>query len=256
MKQHATLVVMFASLTMFCVSARAGDVLFFDDFETGASPLWGNEAGDWSAVGGVYNAASPDNAPNSHSTLPFEMRDLAIEVDINGAADGGVWVRSRPAANAVGVKGVLFVAKGGNVYWHVASDTGYGAILGNVNGAYAPGGDIHVRIEATCDTYAAYLNGAKTAVTTVTTDQHPSGRVALYDFGTQTFDNVMLTGEEITSPCLTDFDADGLTGPSDLAALLSTWGSCIECQTDLNCDEMVDAGDLATLLASWGPCEG
>lgn len=257
MKPLTTVVAgMIAGVASLAAPTHAGDVAFFDDFEDGASPLWGNEFGDWSAADGVYNAAIPSTAPNAHSTLPFLMADLTIEVDINNATDGGVWLRSQAIEGPVGVKGVLFVVKDGDVYWHVATDSGYGPILNRVNNTYPPGGDIHVRIEATCDTFAAYLNDSKTPVTTITTTQHLAGRVALYDFGAQTFDNVMLTGDELASACFTDFDEDGQTGPSDLAALLSAWGACGGCQADLNCDDMVDAGDLAALLAAWGPCDG
>ncbi len=56
------------------------------------------------------------------------------------------------------------------------------------------------------------------------------------------------------APCATDFDNDGLTGASDLATLLSSWGDCSGCAADLTGDDVIDAGDLATLLAAWGPC--
>ncbi len=58
------------------------------------------------------------------------------------------------------------------------------------------------------------------------------------------------------APCATDFDNDGLTGASDLATLLSSWGDCSGCAADLTGDDAIDAGDLATLLAAWGPCAG
>ena len=58
--------------------------------------------------------------------------------------------------------------------------------------------------------------------------------------------------------CLTDLDADGLVGPSDLATVLASWsidGSCGECAGDIDGDGVVGAGDLAQVLATWGPCD-
>ena len=53
-------------------------------------------------------------------------------------------------------------------------------------------------------------------------------------------------------PCPTDFDADGVTGASDLAVLLAAWGQ--PSAADLDASGSVGAGDLAILLAAWGPC--
>ena len=59
-----------------------------------------------------------------------------------------------------------------------------------------------------------------------------------------------------------DFDNDGDVDLSDLAALLSKYGSCIndvdifECKYDLNFDGCVNLSDLAGLLALYGgPCD-
>jgi len=41
------------TLLAWALSAKA-EILFSDDFNSGASSLWGNEVGAWSAVGGVY----------------------------------------------------------------------------------------------------------------------------------------------------------------------------------------------------------
>ena len=54
------------------------------------------------------------------------------------------------------------------------------------------------------------------------------------------------------SPCPTDFDADGVTGSSDLASLLAGWGTPA---TDLDGDGSTGSSDLAVLLAAWGACE-
>ena len=52
-----------------------------------------------------------------------------------------------------------------------------------------------------------------------------------------------------------DLNADGSVNSSDLALLLSSWGSCPplaeECLADLNEDTFVNSSDLALLLSSW-----
>jgi hypothetical protein len=72
-------------------------VLFSDTFDSGASPLWQNESGSWAAASGVYAATVPNNFPNAHSSLPFNLTNFFIDVDINAVADGGIWLRSAPA---------------------------------------------------------------------------------------------------------------------------------------------------------------
>ncbi|CAK9037800.1 PEP-CTERM domain-containing protein, partial [Durusdinium trenchii] len=174
-------------------------VLFSDDFDSGASVLWGNEVGNWSASGGVYDAGAPDNSPNAFSSLPFDLGDFAVELDINDVNDGGVWLRSTPApGTSVGIAGVLFVAARGQSYWHISLDgSSYGGAMNSVAGP-ATGSDAHFRFDVVGDTYTAYLNGSDTPLTSITTGQFPSGRVALYDFSSQTFDNVVIVPEPAT----------------------------------------------------------
>src|SRR6266567_122783 len=87
-------------------------VVFSDNFDSGASSLWGNESGSWSVSGGVYAATAPNNVPSAFSSLPFNLTNFFVDVDINGVTDGGIWLRSAPApGTAVGVKGILLVLK-------------------------------------------------------------------------------------------------------------------------------------------------
>ncbi|MEC9374619.1 MAG: pre-peptidase C-terminal domain-containing protein, partial [Planctomycetota bacterium] len=53
-------------------------------------------------------------------------------------------------------------------------------------------------------------------------------------------------------PCPADLDGDGQVGPSDLGALLGTWGG--SGAADLDGDGTVGSADLGALLGSWGPC--
>lgn len=178
-----------------------GDTLFTDDFDAGASALWGNENGSWSASAGVYDAAVPDNFPNAHSSLPFDLQDFEISLDINSQEDGGIWLRSSEApGTSVGRKGVLLVTGGfwsaeRGLYWHIVeTGQGYGTYLNLTPNLFAPGDDIHLRVTVIGDTYSAFLNGETIPATMLTTNAFSAGEVALYDYSQQTFDNVVLRG--------------------------------------------------------------
>ena len=180
---------------MFFVHAHAS-VIFADNFNSGASPLWGNDVGSWSATGGVYKATSPSWRPSAFSSLPFDLRDFSVDFDINDVTDGGIWLRSSPAPGIPrGIKGVLLNLKvpdgGARIYWTVVDDgPDYGTPLNMVSLAY--GNNPHLRIEVSGNTYSAFVNGSTTSVTTFTTSEFPDGKVALYDYSEQSFDNFIL----------------------------------------------------------------
>lgn len=55
--------------------------------------------------------------------------------------------------------------------------------------------------------------------------------------------------------CPADFDRDGAVGMSDLAILLSTWGTATTLPgVDIVPDGIIDSADLSVLLQTWGPC--
>ena len=189
-------------LTTFAlVSSSAGrcEIIFTDDFSSGASPQWGNEIGAWTAAGGVYKATILTNFPNAHSSLPFALTDFSVELDINDVGDGGVWLRSALApGTSVGRTGVLlvnggFFSGGNGLYWHVVTDGNtYGGAFNIVSGLFTPGvSDPRIRVEVVGNTYSAYVDGASEPATTITTNAFASGQIALYDFSSQTFDNVV-----------------------------------------------------------------
>lgn len=198
-----------ASLIINANSANA-DVIFQDDFNSGASPLWENELGDWSASGGVYNGLAPNNNPLTYSSLPFNLTDFRIDVDINKVVDGGIFFRSSgdtPNTRS----GVLLVTGGeGNtgtgLYWHIIKDGDAGAILNpSESGLFESGvSNVSLRVAVQGNSYSAFLNGSTTPITTLITDEFSSGRVALYDYSifdesAQTFDNVKITSFDQTS---------------------------------------------------------
>ena len=87
--------------------------VFSDNFDSGASSLWGNEQGGWAASAGVYDSASPRTVPNARSSLPFDLTDFSIDFDVNNLQDGGVWLRSTSApGSSIGQAGVLLVTGG------------------------------------------------------------------------------------------------------------------------------------------------
>jgi hypothetical protein len=169
--------------------------LFHDDFSTGASPLWENNSGNWIASGGVYAASTPDNFPNAHSALPFNLADFVVELDINDIADGGVWLRSAASSGSIGRTGVLLVTGvNSGLYWHnVTSSSSYGATLNAVTGLFSPGDDPRLRIEVSGDDYRVFVDGSSTAATSITSTDFTSGKIALYDNSSQTFDNVSVS---------------------------------------------------------------
>lgn len=181
-----------AMVAVLClVTTTHAASVFNDDFDTGASGLWGNEVGNWSDAGGVYRATAPHNLPAAYSSLPFDLSDFTVSVDINNVDDGGIWLRSQhTGAGQSGVEGVLLVTLSGQLYWHVTVGGNYGGALNPVGaGPYT-----RVTVEVVGDTFAAFLDNQIMPATTLNSSTFPTGRVALYQFASQTFDNFSLTG--------------------------------------------------------------
>mgnify|MGYP001341520849 CR=1 FL=1 len=202
------------SLDLLAGGADAAPVLFFDDFDSGASPAWGNESGVWRDTDGLYDATFPDNGPPAYSgvtTLPG-LTDFAIDVDVNSLDDGGVWLRS--SYNGGNISGVLLVTGGfggsfSGLYWHTVVNGSASGVLGMAGSAGLQGADIELRVEVVGDTYEAFINGSATPLTTLTTALFSSGGAGLYDFSPtsgasaprgQTFDNFRITDLSVQAP--------------------------------------------------------
>jgi PEP-CTERM motif-containing protein len=183
----------FVCLLTVAGSASAG-VIFTDSFDGGPSSLWGNDWGDWSATGGIYDASAGAAVPNAHSLLPYSLTDFSGTVEITTEGEGGIWLRAANApGTTMGVTGVLLVILplAGELYWNVVSDgAGYGA---PVNSASITAGPHTVTVTATGDQYAAFLDGADIPVTTLTDDTFNSGQTGLYDRTPLGFDNYSLS---------------------------------------------------------------
>jgi hypothetical protein len=182
-------IVLFAGLS----SARA-DTIFFDDFNAGASASWGNEAGNWSASGGVYTAGSPNNFPNSHSFVnTISLTEFAVNVDVANKQDGGIWLRAGNAANAEGAQGILLVFVGnGNVYWHEVTESGGDGPVLNITCCVPDNFSLHVEVQG--DTFSAFINGSAIAATTLTSNLFAAGFAGVYSNSAgMSFDNFGIT---------------------------------------------------------------
>jgi hypothetical protein len=60
----------------------------------------------------------------------------------------------------------------------------------------------------------------------------------------------------VESDCLGDGTGDDMVDGTDLAIVLSLWGTTGAQTGDLDGNGTIDGGDLALLLANWGPCPG
>ncbi|MFH1278470.1 MAG: FlgD immunoglobulin-like domain containing protein [Candidatus Eisenbacteria bacterium] len=194
------LVALLVFLSVLSITSASAQLLFSDDFEAGARPEWGNEYGAWIASNGVYSASLPNNDPPTYSSVTSlpDLTDFVVEIDILDTRDGGVFLRSRRCANEQ-IEGVLFLVGGfggsyHGCYWHIWTCTGSGPPLQTVEVPGLQGNDIHIRLVVTGDTYTAYLNDDPTPVNSLVTDAYSSGKVALYEFVDQSFDNVTITG--------------------------------------------------------------
>jgi hypothetical protein len=179
-------------------------VLFFDDFNSGASAAWGNQRGSWRVTSGVYDATFPSNSPLTYTdvtTFP-SLTDFIIDVDVNSLNDGGIWLRSSISPTGV-LNGVLLVTGGmsganNGLYWHTFLNNSISGILNNGTQAGLQGTNHHLQVVVLGNTYSAYLDGASTPITSLTTNLFSSGAAGLYDRSPingassplgQTFDN-------------------------------------------------------------------
>ncbi|MFZ4574916.1 MAG: hypothetical protein ACOYN0_11000, partial [Phycisphaerales bacterium] len=179
-------------------AAHAQSAVFVDDFNNPARTalLWGNERGSWVVTNGAYGASAPNNNPITFSSVPYALTHTEIELNIRATDDGGIWLRT----DAAGANGVLLVFARGLVYWHHVVNGNAGAVINQAN-AFSVGQNLFVRVTAIGDQYTASING--TLVTSYTNSQHPSGRVALYDFRSvsHNYDNVIVRGICATGDC-------------------------------------------------------
>jgi hypothetical protein len=190
---------LFICLFALAVANASAGVIFFDNFNAGASPDWVPVSGPWSASGGVYDGPAMSLLP-SFSYLT----DLTVQVDLTtGVGAGGIWLRAAAVpGSAYGVAGVLLVIRDeADIYWHVTTD---GNTLSgpfsyvNMYGMSVP----HtVKVTVVGNEYAAYLDGSSSPITTFTNSTFSSGEAGLYDTNSPMgFDNFSLSDDSIPEP--------------------------------------------------------
>lgn len=196
---RTTFGLLLASTVLAGVPSAKAQVYFSDYFNSGASAQWGNQRGDWTVGNGTYYAAAPSNDPLTFSSVPMNLTDFVVDVDINNVADGGIWLRADPQ----GQNGILLVTgglgwgvgfrdplAGSALYWHVVQNGQPGPVLGAVDYLFTPGvSDPHLHVVVQGNTYSVFVNGASAPTTTLYNALFASGQVGLYDFSQQTFDN-------------------------------------------------------------------
>jgi hypothetical protein len=191
---------LFLAAFLTALSVAGQTIIFSDNFNSGPSPLWNNLRGDWVGSNGVYFAELPSNSPLTYSAVPFTLTDCSVDLDINGVGDGGIWLRS----DAAGENGILLVTGGNSygagvrggdagtsLYWHRVLNNQYSGPLNEAYNVFTNPGveNVHLTVRVSGDVYSAFVNGSTNAATSLTDSTYPSGRVGLYDFSSQTFDN-------------------------------------------------------------------
>jgi hypothetical protein len=194
MKKRIMVLFGFLLAASFHISPANAAVLFSDNFDNGIKPEWGNEVGTWYTDNGVYNSTYPSNSPLTYTSITSlpNLTDFVVDFDVNNVIDGGVFLRAQDNQHGI------LLATGGvfsgytGLHWHVLNGGYTSTPLGLVyNVPNIPGGNVHITVEVIGNTYKAYVNGELR--TTLLDDTYTSGRVALYDFSAQTFDNFQIS---------------------------------------------------------------
>lgn len=183
----------------FFSSASFATTIFTDNFDSGASPLWGDEQGGWNDSDGVYRSTSGSFA---YSSLPTILSDFTIELDINSVWDGGVFLRSEYNGGLFNGISLITGGQGGGgrgVYWHEWINGVHTPILNHSGTLFSSGNNIDLRIDVKGNTYSAYVNGV--LATTLTSSLFSSGKVALFNNKLrQDFDNIVISSNVFAVP--------------------------------------------------------
>ena len=175
------------------------EVLFSDNFDGAPDSLWEPFSGTWAGDGARYFS----NDFGGYTSLPFDLDDFAIEVDISAIDDGGIWLRSQPdAMGQLGGVGVVLIAGGlGNagdgLYWQIDEGSGLGPVQSLNNDLGLRNTDARIRVEVRDDTLRAFVPdmsvpASQLIFSPAQAASLASGRVGLYDNGGLQFDNLVI----------------------------------------------------------------
>jgi hypothetical protein len=158
---------------------------FCDSFTSMTDPNWGNQDGAWTIAKRKYYATQPSNDPLTYTDLVSyqSLTDFTLKVTVKDVYDGGIWLRSKWNG---AVNGVLLVVGGAysnytGLYWHIATNGSLSAPQNEVNIPGLQGSTAKIKVVVKGDTYAAYVNGAKTPATILTDSTYATGSAGLYD---------------------------------------------------------------------------
>lgn len=179
---------------LLAITGLRAQLIFSDTFAEGPSGLWGNELGGWVAPAGVYFPTAPGNLPPTYTSLPFVLTDFSVTVTVNQLSDGGIWLRSSDNGNGIVLVTGGNLGTGTGLYWHEVVGGNSGPALNGVSGLFVNGvSSPTLRVDVIGNTFSVYVDGSLTPATTLVSSVFSSGKVGLYGFSAQTFDNFSLS---------------------------------------------------------------
>lgn len=220
---------------------------FCDTFEPNASSLWRAESGVWTTSGSAYTCS----APNSYSSLPFDLRNYSAQLEISPADIGGAWVRRPPSPAG---PGLLLYNSGGSLTWYTFNNGNYSLPINPAHNVYTVGAPFTLRIVVEGPTSRAFVNNGSTPVTQITS----SGILAPAQFAvlggsSQSYDGICIS-PGVSGPPTGNLNSDAATNGRDIkffadAILAGGADPAAVANADFNGNGVVDLGDVPGFLA-------